>query len=126
MRLPFSGKDVDRQGPAGLTTPEKIRSEEILIIILCLLVFITATILSTWHVIVVRRRDEIFSLHYVCLIVVAIANLVFFVVTLYFAIIYFLFSDQIALFNLILTQFVAIYLFLGLVICRIAFEIMAN
>ena len=125
MRLPFSGKDVDRQGP-GLTTPEKIRSEEILIIILCLLVFITATILSTWHVIVVRRRDEIFSLHYVCLIVVAIANLVFFVVTLYFAIIYFLFSNQIALFNLILTQFVAIYLFLGLVICRIAFEIMAN
>ena len=40
-----------------VTKQAKIRSEEILIIILCLLFFITATILSTWRIIVIRRCE---------------------------------------------------------------------
>ena len=116
--------DSDHQEPK--IKPSKIRSEEILIIILCIFFFLTATTLSTWRVIVLLRREGNFTINYVCLIAVAITNLIFFVVTLYFAVIYFLFNDQDALFNLIFCQFVAIYLFLGLVMCRIAFEIMAN
>ena len=53
FRLP--NEDADYQ--ELVTKQAKIRSEEILIIILCLLFFITATILSTWRVIVIRRCE---------------------------------------------------------------------
>ena len=110
-----------------VTKQAKIRSEEILIIILCLLFFITATILSTWRVIVIRRCEGLnLRMHHVCLMAFAVANFIFFVIIMYFAIIFYLFNDQDALFNIIISQFVVIYVFLGLAICRIVFEVMTN
>ena len=122
FRLP--NEDADYQ--ELVTKQAKIRSEEILIIILCLLFFITATILSTWRVIVIRRCEGILTMHHVCLMTFAVANFIFFVIIMYFAIIFYLFNDQDALFNIIISQFVVIYVFLGLAICRIVFEVMTN
>ena len=123
FRLP--NEDADYQ--ELVTKQAKIRSEEILIIILCLLFFITATILSTWRVIVIRRCEGLnLRMHHVCLMAFAVANFIFLVIIMYFAIIFYLFNDQDALFNVIISQFVVIYVFLGLAICRIVFEVMTN
>ena len=65
-------------------------------------------------------------MHHVCLMTFAVANFIFFVIIMYFAIIFYLFNDQDALFNIIISQFVVIYVFLGLAICRIVFEVMTN
>ena len=65
-------------------------------------------------------------MHHVCLMTFAVANFIFFVIIMYFAIIFYFFNDQDALFNIIIGQFVAIYVFLGLAICRIVFEVMTN